>query len=318
MLKLLPYQLPGSKALLGLTISMLAACSGSGGSDMTSGRGGVANSKLTLSITDAAVDSASEVWVEFTGVTLHLGSDSSSNSEIVFNFNSPKRINLLSLQGVNATELIDEAIIPAGNYEWVRLHVTAELDGVYDSTIVLDDGSEYELYIPSGYQTGLKLNKGFTLRPNAEFNYTIDFDLRKSVIYNTDYYLRPTLRLVNNATTATIIGTVNNSLLLTDLSNSCSDDLPDTGNSVYIFEQHDIAPDDIDGIGVEPVTSASVEMDLDGNYTYTLGFIPEGDYTIAFTCNADLDTPDNNELIEFRSVFNVTVNAGETKNINFN
>lgn len=294
---------------------MLSACSGGDGNNMTSGRGGVANSKLTLNITDAAVDQADAVWVEFTGVTLHLGGDIPNKDDLVFEFDTPKRIDLHKLQGVNATELLDQQIIPAGDYEWIRLHVNAQIDGVNDSSIIIN-GAEYELYIPSGYQSGLKLNHGFQLIPNAEFNYTIDFDLRKSVVETTpgDYTLRPSLRMVNSAQSATIIGTVQPGLVS---SLSCSDLNPETGNAVYLFDQHNTVPDDIDGIGVEPVSSAIVTLDGKGDYSYTLGYIAEGDYTIAFTCDADLDTADKSEAIDFSSTFNISVNAGDILKRNF-
>jgi hypothetical protein len=72
--------------------------------------------------------------------------------------------------------------------------------------IVVDVGGVcHELTIPSEVKTGLKLNRGFVVPAGGSANFTIDFDLRKSVhlpMSGTDYLLRPTLRLADNAMAA--------------------------------------------------------------------------------------------------------------------
>ena len=70
--------------------------------------------------------------------------------------------------------------MPAGDYEWIRLIVDNEQD-VRDSYVVLTSGEECELRVPSGAESGLKLNRGFTLPADGSVALTIDFDLRKSI-----------------------------------------------------------------------------------------------------------------------------------------
>ncbi len=80
-----------------------------------------------------------------------------------------------------------------------------------DSLIDLDDGSQHELRVPSGGESGLKRNKGFTVTADAHSAYTIDFDLRKSVVKPNDqpgYFLKPVLRLVGNVQAGAIRGTM--------------------------------------------------------------------------------------------------------------
>jgi len=298
--------------LISAILPLLYACS-SGGSDsdsLTSGRGGVPNSMLSLDITDAPVDSAEEVWIQFNAVTLQPSSDDDGAKAIELPITPAKRINLLELQGTRVNALLTDAIIPAGRYDWIRLGVEIE-PGVRDSYILVQ-GNEYELDIPSGSQTGLKLNQGFELIANAKFNYTIDFDLRKSIVLaNGEYKLKPTLRLINNAESATITGTVD-SELLTSIA-GCTDDDLSTGNAVYLFEGY-VTPDDIDNIPANPISSALVSLNTtSGNYEYTLGFVTAGNYTISFTCNADSD--DANILFTGTNILNVS--AGQTVSVNF-
>jgi len=287
----------------------LYACSSGDSSNPSGGRGDSSSipGTITVGITDAVVDSAQEVWIQFTGATIQ----PTDGDAINFTFKNVKNINLLSLQGTKSTDLISNEVIPLGSYDWMRLNVNASNDGINDSYIKLNDGSEHELWIPSGSQTGLKINTGFELISTEELNLMIDFDLRKSVVLSSgEYKLRPTLRMINMNDSGTVTGTIDSSLLI---AASCSDADPATGNAVYLFEGASIAPDDMDNKNPEPLTSARVELNSSsGNYEYIIGFVPAGDYTLAFTCQADMDDSDSNDSIVFSLSENITVIADET------
>lgn len=289
-------------SLAGLILLAVVACGGDGTSNPEPGRSSSSYGIVTVSITDAAVDNASEVWVQFSGVTLQ---PTDGDAEEI-SFNELKNINLLSLQGTLHTDLIDTALITIGNYDWIRLHVNAENDGENDSYIKLKDGSIHELSIPSGSQSGLKINTEFKVISNQPLNMMIDFDLRKSIVLsNTQYKLNPVLRMVNTDNTGNIFGSIDVSFLT---AVECSDTDPNTDNAVYLFAGTDIAPDDIDNKSPEPVSSAMLILNPStGNYEYTLGFIPFGDYTLAFTCQADLDDPKKNDNINFNYTENITI-----------
>jgi hypothetical protein len=203
-------------------------------------------------------------------------------------------IELKELQGTDTASLLQGVSLEAGKYNWLRLDVNAER-GVMDSIIVVD-GDEWEsLYVPSGSQSGLKLNTGFTILAGGSHNFVIDFDLRKSVNNPqgfADYRLKPSLRLIDMAESGTIFGTVDGSLLVTsDPDNeACSGDV-NTGDgfAVYVYEG-DV---DVEKIGDEgsdnaPLTSAAVNYNGDpGQWEYEVGFLaaPQ-DYTVVFTCQA--------------------------------
>ena len=287
----------------------LYAC-GSGTPGNTSGGRGNSSSipgTLSVGITDAAVDSAQEVWIQFSGATIQ----PTNGDAIDITFENAKNINLLSLQGTLSTDLISNEVLPIGSYSWIRLHVNASNDSINDSYIKLDDGSVHELWIPSGNQTGLKINTGFELTATERLNLMIDFDLRKSVVLsNGSYTLRPTLRMVNTNSSGAIIGTIDSSQLTAP---TCSDNNPATGNAVYLYEGLNTTPDDISNGSSDPFTSAGVELNVtNGNYEYVIGYIPAGSYTLAFTCQADLDDPGVNDNITFSLQENVTVVADQT------
>jgi hypothetical protein len=294
--------------------TLLVAC---GGGD---GGGSASPGSLSLSVADAPVDTADEVWVEFSGVELQ----HSDGERIMFDFTVESdgvepdgpcvvdptacQINLLALTDGASEFLLKDEEVPSGKYSWARLHVNAEL-GVRDSYIVIG-GMEYEMIIPSGAESGLKLNRGFVVPAGGEADFTIDFDLRKSVnnpegltYMGSDVYkLRPTLRTVDNAEVGVLMGSVDSALITADCS-----------GAVYVFNAG-ATPDDEDGDDGDPITSALLRDD----YSYKIPFLSEGDYVAAFTCDADIDEAGTNEVLDFSSVASpVTIIAGEHTTQNF-
>ena len=282
-----------------LALSLNGCGSGSGSS---AGRGGVMDGELTIKITDAPVDSATAVWVQFSGITIK--PKDGSAFDIIFD--TPLNINLLSLQAGKTEVLLENVRVPVGAYNWIRLHVNAVRDFVMDSYIVID-GGEHELEIPSGAQSGLQIINNIDVGSNADVNLLIDFDLRQSIVVlgNGNYVLSPVLRMADLDKTGNLTGIIDPAMLV---SGDCSDADPLTGNAVYVFTGENATPDDIDGGNDDPVATANVVFNIEtGNYEYMVSYLETGDYTMAFTCQADLDQPDSNENIIFSTTENVEV-----------
>ena len=189
-----------------------------------------------------------------------------------------------------------------------------------DSYITID-GIQHELRVPSGSQSGLKLNTSFTVASGTEeitvadenSVYTIDFDLRKSIVDangQPGYFLKPVLRLVQNINTGNLSGTV--ALTLLEAEN-CLDE----GNVVYIFAGA-VTPDDYistdnDDTDIDPPSVSMLSFDAETEvYSYEFSYLSAGTYTLALTCSADLDDELDNQEVVFESILNgdVTINAG--------
>lgn len=297
-----------------IVATILGAC---GGGDNGGGTGTV-----TLRITDAPVDSSAveNVFVQFSAIelqgeggrtTFYFCEDPAGAANPPVVSTSPcvkpksKQIDLLHLNSGLSEVLLDGQTVPAGHYNWIRLAV--DTGGAMDSYITVS-ASPYELTIPSGDETGLKLNRGFNVAAGGNANFTIDFDLRKSVhVTGTgEYILRPTLRIVDNLQVGKIAGTVAAGLVTTDCS-----------PAVYVFAGAGVTPDDIDGVPAEPVTTATVKSD-GSVYRYTAAFLEAGDYTVAFTCQALADDPaTSNDEVKFSGTADVSVSANATTIHNF-
>lgn len=274
--------------------TLLAAC---GGED---GGGAQKTGMLKVGITDAPVDFADQVVVQFSGVELK------PRDGDAFSIDFPaKRLDLLELQGTRRALLLDGETVPAGEYEWMRLKVDADPNVIGDSYVRLEaGGEECEMRVPSGSQAGLKLVRGFTVGAGTITDFTIDFDLRKSVVAppgqrtpvstcaGQAYLLKPALRIVDNLQVGVVAGSVDPSLIAGQCASSA--EAPYPGN-VYLFGPipagGDVLTDDYDGVeadpnGADPLTSAMVD---ENTFAYTIGFVPAGDYRVAYTC--DLDDP---------------------------
>ena len=277
-------------------LALLPGCSDEGGTG-----------RLSLAVTDAPVDGATAVVVQFTGVEVK----PADGSARAFDFDAPRQIDLLALTGTDSELLLDDVEVPSGRYNWVRLKVDANEDGIADSYIDLDDGSRHELEIPSGDETGLKLHSGFRVPNGGAASFTLDFDLRKSVHEPMDagdsFKLRPTLRIVDNATIGSIAGTVQGALVV-----------PGCTPAVYVFAGSGVTPDDVDAIEPDPVSSAVPELNAGtGNFDYTVGFLATGAYTVSFTCNAAADNPATSDTLVFVGTQDATVTADQATVVNF-
>jgi hypothetical protein len=299
----------GCLAAASMTVLLVACGGGGGGSD------GISTGSLSLSLTDAPVDGADEVVVEFYGVELQ----PANGERITFDFTeqctvdpASCQIDLMTLTGGVSDLVLDAETVPSGQYNWVRLMVKAD-QNIRDSYIVVG-GQEFELRIPSGGESGLKLNRGFVVPAGGMADFTIDFDLRKSVhdpVGSSDYILRPSLRIVDNAEVGTLSGSVDPSFFT---SGNCS-------GAVYVFFDGTAgAPDDEDGEGAGPDPITSTLVPDDGTHNYKVAFLSEGDYHIAFTCDAMADAPevdDDSATVSFLSEATVPVTAGANTNYDF-
>lgn len=281
-----------------LLTAALAACDGSGTSIII----GNPSARLTLNLTDAPVDNVQAVNIEVTGVMLQPLSGSVEN--IVYN--TPKPINLLDLQNGVRLNLLDERALPSGEYSWMRLQVNFNKARVVDS-----NGAEHVLTIPSGENTGLKVNTPFLLSAGNTLELTLDFDVRKSLVRtgNGQYLLKPVLRLVEDSQAGTLRGAVDAATLV-QIDSLCRDRPQGYLGAVYVYEGADRMPGDM-GSNAAPLVAVPVRTDASETlygYAYRADWLPAGRYTLAWTC--DIDNPELAEGLTFLRAGNVTVNAG--------
>lgn len=295
------------KLLLMLTVALLlASC---GGEPSSSGKG-----ELSLSITDAPVRHADAVVIYFETAVIHSAEDGRVDVDVIdpVTMQPGRSVDLLQLTGDRTIELLTETFTE-GTINWIRLMVDFDPEKTY----IQIDGTRYPLRCISCEKNGLKVNTTFDILPDMTNAYTLDFDLQKSITdpqSHIEYILRPTIRVVRNEIAGSIRGTVDASLI-SSLGGS-------EGCSVYVYDGNDATTDDIyipDGMPVpathnNPVMAATVELNpMNEIYEYHAAFLPAGNYTIALTCDAELDDPMvDDDTVSFYGAVNKMVMSGQT------
>lgn len=293
---------------------IVVACSGGGGEDDP----GVSTSfdgTLTLQMGDAPVDNVKEVNITVSAI--EFGGKDGSTSDVAVDtveIDPPKTFNLLDYpnQSGEFFTLLDSEEVDAGEYSWVRL----KLDEDNPPEVVDNDNDTFELSIPSGAQTGLKLHGSGTLSIDSgdTHQYAIDLDLHQSLKLTGAgvYKLKPSYRLIDLDNVFSVSGQIN-----VTLPGSCN-------GAVYVYKGN-VEPDDIenpdDGSTISGTNSDDsvepfiVEV-LESDFSYTIDHLPGGIYTFAFTCDVDADDPDedNDDEVSFLGEATVTI-SGDTSNV---
>lgn len=306
------------------TLPLFFACGGSGSSDNTptgsEPQPQPTGTSFNLAISDAPIDSALAVVVYFDQVDL-IGNGETVVIDVTDENGDARQIDLLTVQGESVATLIEDEDIPLGEYQQLRVVVTSA------SYIEMEQGT-FELQVPSNE---LKLD-GFTAEANVTAAYTLEFDLRKSLVDPVGLphiFLKPRgVRLVANTEVGTLEGVVDESLIMDERCASKVD--VDKGNAIYLYQGADLelallgddADTPADENEVSPYAIAEVEFDeQSGEYRYQAAFLEQGDYTLAFTCQAALDQPESDENaedgFEFLSSKSVTVEAGQNAEVDF-
>lgn len=112
--------------------------------------------------------------------------------------------NLLELVN-GAHEVLGSTELEVGTYQQIRLIIAQE------GTNVIVNGEQKSLTVPSGGQTGVKLNVNAEISEGITYVLLLDFDADRSVV-NTQqgesYLLKPVIRATNEAQTGNIGGSV--------------------------------------------------------------------------------------------------------------
>jgi hypothetical protein len=285
--------------IFSFTAAVLFSLAGCGGSNSGSGE---QTGFLSLGVSDGPIHNAVKVCIAFNEVELK-----GEGAPFTVDLGGVENINLLDFQGANAAPLMFNEEIPAGEYEWLRLGVIAELGGTGgtgddsasnlcagDASYIAMDGdagyTTHNLYIPSGAQSGLKFINGFTIPANSSANLTAEFDLMQSITeapgLSPDVKFRPTVRLVSNLEVGILTGQVGTDLATAE---ACAP-------SVYVFDDG-VTPNGIvdeEEDANDPVATSIVIERVDGEattYNYSIGFLLAGDYEVAFTCDGETFEP---------------------------
>lgn len=168
--------------------------------------------KLSLKLTDAPFpsDLVSEANVTINKIEVRNSSKTDENPFIVLSEES-RKFNLLELTN-GVTETLVDLEVPVGDYDLIRLYVA-------DAEIILKDGKKYDLKVPSGAQTGIKIfiDPSIKVKGGLTTELLLDFDVNNSFKAKGDpsspegingFNFVPVIKASNVSTTGTVEGSV--------------------------------------------------------------------------------------------------------------
>jgi hypothetical protein len=120
--------------------------------------------------------------------------------------NDAATYDLLTLRN-GASVILGNNSLDPGTYTQIRLII-----GTGSNVVV--DGTTHPLVIPSGAQTGIKLNHQFEIQSGVLYELILDFDAGRSIVQtgNNQYILKPVIRVVPMVISGSISGRINPSV----------------------------------------------------------------------------------------------------------
>jgi len=286
--------------------------------------------QLTLGFSDSIPEDLKEVVIEVDSITFQR---SGADDVVVDTFTIPGlnltdadtfQVDLLDYPGFAQLKVITDLELDAANYPALLIDIVA--NGINSSYVLEADDTEKPITVDGGILTldgGMQLSSG-----NQAF--TVEFSLAQSLQLQTnDEYLLATdgIRIENNSTDAVLSGSIASSLFDTASDCAAKPD-PEDGNRVYLYEGIGLSTDDLADVfttgssitppdtAVAPFAVASLTKVIStGNWVYAFGYVPAGDYTMAFSCNtAEDDAVEYNGLeipLPTDQVYSLTLSESE-------
>ena len=156
---------------------------------LTSCKDDLSDGSARVRLTDAPA-LYSEVNVEILSVSVHYEDEHLGNKGWVTLESNAGVYNLLKLQNDVTVVLSDDQSLPLGKVTQIRLMLG-------DDNSVISSGVSYELKVPSGYESGVKIGLNTDLKFNKTIDIILDFDADKSVIMegNGSFTLKPVIKV---------------------------------------------------------------------------------------------------------------------------
>lgn len=127
-----------------------------------------------VSLVDQALVTIDKIEIRSTVEVENAEGETENETLYTVLFEGEKVVDLLDLQNGITTDLLSMDI-EAGSYDLIRMHVTS-------SEVILKDGTSFDLKIPSGSASGLKIKIApeLVVESGVESEVLLDFDVSKS------------------------------------------------------------------------------------------------------------------------------------------
>jgi hypothetical protein len=269
--------------------------------------GGNATAPVSFALSDAPVEGLTSVVITIDRITLNQPGhddvviDRFTNEDLGVYDEETITIDLLDYRGEDNVLIVGPVDVNVGDYQNLRLDIIDDdITLSYVEESAESGGAIRPIKVPS---TELKLGR-FEVEDSGDQTFILEFGLRKAMTYNPGpdrYILKPRgVRIIEVDRGTTIEGIVDADLF--DGAPPCDVKTdPLVGNVMYLYQGIGLDPadfsDDFDPeVDLEAAAASylepfATEMVADDG-TYLFSYLPAGDYTLAFSCDAAEDDPE--------------------------
>jgi len=214
--------------------------------------------------------------------------------------------------GKDVLPVSDVIALPAGRYTGLRLQFA---DG---ALLTLPDGTPYLLtQLRTQFTSEIDLRLGDVGSPAITLVMDLKFSLADQRSRTGTFDMAPSVQAVNPATAGFVSGQL--AAALVEQADCSHEHAPGEGLAVYAYAGGESAVRDFDmAVQPRPVASALATAANEGSlYAYALPPLAPGDYTLAYTCQADEDDPSRTDAVAFSGSRVIRVGAGQRLVVSF-
>lgn len=301
-------------ALILSTMLLTSACGGD--SNNNDAAPGILKGQFSLAVSDspmAGVNHVEMVMIELV-MTDEKGEVLRHNlQEIAFN--------LLDYQGMNSHQVVSGIELPEGHYHDVHINM---VQGDGNQGCYVEDGQgRHALQITNGI---LPIDD-FEIINGQHHSMTLEIDLYRGLSHAQDEFQlhHEGMWSIDNSQMGHLLGEVDPQWVA-DCETAFADKAPTLDaqfhHLAYLYPNSVTSMNQMADMGgtppqtmYSPVSVSRMMQDSEGNWYFTMGYLPEGDYRVGYSCLGHLDDPatddiSNGEFQMFKDAGSITIEAG--------
>ena len=172
------------------TLCFLQACTKDTISSVPTPVSDAGKGAVKIHLTDAPGDYL-KVNIDIKQVRIHIADDSTSNDGWIDLPTNAGIYDLLELQNGIDTTVVDSTIVPAGKVSQIRFILGP------NCSVQTKDSVYHDLKVPSGEQSGLKINVHRDIPQGQTLHILLDFDADKSIHQkgNGEFSMKPVIKI---------------------------------------------------------------------------------------------------------------------------
>ncbi|NNF13177.1 MAG: DUF4382 domain-containing protein [Gemmatimonadetes bacterium] len=241
---------------------------------------------VTVLLTDAASAYVESALVDIGAVELIGGA---GGPIVLTDDGTDGPVDLMELQGLATTQLAAQDIEP-GTYTQLRLVVESASVVLADGVTFRDGTSEADLTVPSGAQTGIKLN----LKPDDENGGGVDIAAGQTVLVvdfdvNQSYRLQGNPDMEDGVTSVSFQPTLR--ALVDDVAGSISGTVTADAGVALDVEGLVVSAAPVENTALEPFESTTATALVQADGTYTIYFMVPGEYDVSVEAGEGFTAP---------------------------